>query len=429
MRPYLELDVTAVPTMTRQRNIGLKYLSILAVSVSICASVLDVRGVSAANLNLKTVDDQPGIELFSPAFLGNQGKIAVVRKQHEPDGHEAESYSEKELAEFHDRTGKNTRWADPEITIVSIDKSEPPQVVDYGWASASLPDGKTMFYVHQEKPISGFRVLAEPQKGNQVCAFNVDTRSKTVVATPETGYMDAPLVSPDGKLVAYQLCDATNGEWGGSVGVGLYDVAAGKSKTVMAPAKHQELFDLVHPLFWVGNRLIVSRETPLTKGTFLADKYKAEILSIDAAGTVTPIYVRKAEQSMTDESPLRARPASDATTVIVEDENNLVTIEPGDGKVLTTTAVKKNGGSPADAANGISPDRKYTASVEEGHLKITSLTTKKTQRAPVPGEFRELAWSPDSRQIALIVTKEKPKDGVPVFDHDCLMVVTIPADF
>lgn len=174
----------------------------LDISLSLCTSVLVASSAAAANLNLKTVDDQPGIELFSPAFLGNQGKIAVVRKQHEPDGHESES------------------------TLVSIDKSEPNQVIDYGWASASLPDGKTMFYAHQEKPISGFRLLAEPQKGNQICVFNMDTRSKTVVATPETGYyIDAPLVSRDGKFVAYQVCDALKGEWGGSVGVGLCDIA------------------------------------------------------------------------------------------------------------------------------------------------------------------------------------------------------------
>lgn len=413
--------------MTQRRYFSVKRLSILAATLSLCTGALVPHSWAAGGLNVKTVDDQPGIELFSPAFLGNQGKIAVVRKQHEPDGHEAESYSEKELAEFHDRTGKNNRWADPEITIVSVDKGEPLQVVDYGWASASLPDGKTMFYVHQEKPISGFRVLAEPQKGNQVCAFNVDSRSKTVVATPETGYMDAPLVSPDGKLVAYQLCDATNGEWGGSVGIGLYDVSTGKSKTVIAPTKHHELYDLVHPVFWAGNRLIVSRETPLTGGTFLADKYKSEILSIDAAGAVNPIYTRDTEKDAADDSPVQARPSQDGASVTIVDGKKLLQIEPADGKVLSTSTAKEDAAD--EKASGYSPDRKYIASVEEGRLKIVSLATKKTQRANVPGEFRELAWSPDSKQIALIVTKEKPKDGMPIFDHDCLMVVTIPADF
>jgi hypothetical protein len=94
---------------------------------------------------------------------------------------------------------------------------------------------------------------------------------------------------------------------------------------------------------------------------------------------------------------------------------------------LSTSTAKEDAAD--EKASGYSPDRKYIASVEEGRLKIVSLATKKTQRANVPGEFRELAWSPDSKQIAVIVTKEKPKDGMPIFDHDCLMVVTIPADF
>lgn len=385
---------------------------------------------AAAQLELKAVDDQAGIELYTPSFVPNSNKIAIVRKRHEPDGHEAEAYSEKELAAFNEQTKKNVRWGDPEVSIVPIDGAEPTEVVDFGWSTAVTPDGKTLFYSHQETPISGKRLLAESQKGNQLYSFDLTMRKPTLVTAPEAGYIDSPLASPDGKTVAYELCDAINGAWGGGVGVGLYDVASGKSKVVLAPAKHFELFDLVSAEFWVGDSLIVTRKTPLSSGTFIADKYKTELLRINASG-VSPLYESKGSGAKDEDSDVDVFLTGGGadTTITVVDGSKLVQIDALTGKTLKTAMTKEPETAKKSAA-GYSPDRKFHASVDEDNvLIIATADSKRTRKTKLPGEVRDMVWSPDSKRLAVVVTKEKAKDGMPVFDRDALMMVTLPADF
>lgn len=65
----------------------------------------------AKNLELRTVLDDTNIELYSPRFIPNSSDFVVVRKSHEPDFHEAEAFSEKELKKSRNQKNSNPRWA------------------------------------------------------------------------------------------------------------------------------------------------------------------------------------------------------------------------------------------------------------------------------------------------------------------------------
>lgn len=382
---------------------------------------LSQPAISSSALQAKVVLDDANTELYSPAFIPNSTSIAVVRKTHEPDGHEAESLSEKELAEISDRKKTKPRWADPEVTIVTEDGKE-RLVVDNGWNPEPSVKGDSIYYIRQVKPISGFRVLAETQAGNSLYAYDVVKRSKKELVVPSSGYLDAPIASLKEDKLAYELCDATNGAWGGQVGAGIFDLSKGTSEIVLSPEKHFKLFDLIGSMFWNGPNLIAVRKVAQTEGTHLADKYTWEVVNISKK-TPTILYTSKTPVELTGEFHPTVV-TNDEKSLLIHDKDIDKIIDVETGKVLSESKPAKNGKS---AVEGMpSPDGKFKAAISGKNLEVTVAATAKKMTLKLPGDAQAISWSRDSSKIAVVVTKQRTKDQMDEFDRDCLLVVTVP---
>lgn len=375
-------------------------------------------------LQAKTVLDDANTELYSPAFIPNSTSIAVVRKTHEPDGHEAESFSEKELAEISDRKKTKPRWADPEVTIVTEDGKE-RLVVDHGWNPEPSVKGDSIFYIRQVKPISGFRVLAETQTGNSLFSYDIAKKDKKELVVPSTGYLDAPIACLKDEKIAYELCDATNGAWGGQVGAGVFDLSTGTSQTVLQPQKHFKLFDLIGSMFWNGTNLIAVRRVAQTEGTHLADKYTWEVVNLSKKYPAV-LYASKTPVELTgDFQPTVA--TNDEKSLKIHDKDSDKIIDVESGKVLSESKpiLEKTGKSVA--VEGMSsPDGKFKAAISGKNLEVTVTSNASKMSLKLPGDVQAIAWSPDSSKIAVVVTKQRNQDQMGVFDRDSLLVVTVP---
>ncbi len=388
-------------------------LSLLVVSTS-----LALPAIAGGALQVKTVLDDVNIELYSPAFIPNSTSIAIVRKPHEPDGHEAESFSEKELAAIFDRKKTKPRWADPEVTIVTED-GKGRTVVDHGWNPEPSIKGDSLFYIRQVKPISGLRVLAETQAGNSLYTYDIAKKTKKELVVPKSGYIDAPLASFKENKIAYEICDATNGAWGGQVGAGVLDLSKATAETVLPPDRHFKLFDLIGSMFWNGSNLIAVRKVALSEGTYLADKYKWEVVNISKSTPVV-LYTSKTPVELSGDFKPSVQTNDDKSLRIHDkDMDRIIDVE--NGKVLSEFKPAKGGHDASTSPNG-----KYKAAVSDKGLEVTNTGNSKKQTLKLPGEAQTVVWSHDSTKLAVVVTKQRNKDQMDVFDRDSLLVVTLP---
>ena len=364
---------------------------------------------------LKELWSAPETEINLAGFTLDGSKVLFVRKPHEPDGHEAESFTESELAAFQQKAKDNQRWADPEVVIYCLSDGS-LQKVDYGWSPKGSVDGSKVYFIHQKKPITGHRVLAETQQGNELAVYDSKTGTQEIVAKPELGYFDTPLLSPDGKRLAFAICDATNGAWGGEVGINMLDVEKGTVSKVVTPAKHHDLHDLIGPMFWVGDKLLTVRRTPLKPGTYMSDSYQIELLNVSDA--MKSIY------STTDpenELVFRAYANPDGTITVVEGESASVIDTQGH-------ALKKNL-KPSDET--LSPNQLFSVRLKKGRAEIVRIKDKKVIHsfdcpAPAPGCMGpQFSWSADASKLLVVMDTEKFKAGVSVFDRSKLFLVDL----
>lgn len=370
---------------------------------------------TANSLSLRTVVSIPNNELYSPVFLGATDKLALVIRPHEPDFHEAEAYTEKELRKDDAAKKKDPRLFDPRVTIVSLSGAA-PEFIDYGWNPESSKDGERIFYTHQKKPITGKRVLAEPQEGNQIFVYGQKTKTKEQLVAPTSGYLDYASLSPSGDKLAYALCDATNGAWGGTVGAGIFDLKAGKNDFVLPPEKHFELFDLIGHSFWQGEDLYVRRAVPGDKGMYLASKYHTTLINV--TDKTKPIWTAPE----TDDGGHFGMGAV-GENFVINDGETMTTIDKT-GKKISSRKV------PVQHAQiwQESPDGVYEASADQGILTVKSKKTGKKMTAKLAGkESVSITWQQDCSQcrLAVITTVQKLKGGEEVFERDVLQVADL----
>lgn len=172
----------------------------------------------AQNLKKQLTWSIPGNEIRSPRFSLGGNRIALVTRMHWPDGHEAESYSERYFRDLESKRSKNPRIADPVVKVIEINGAVVCEA-QYGWNPDLSSDGNTIVFSRQKKPISGLRELADTMAGNDIATFNCITREANVIAEPDSGYFDHPFFLEDGNTVVYSKNQATNGAFGGAVGL------------------------------------------------------------------------------------------------------------------------------------------------------------------------------------------------------------------
>jgi hypothetical protein len=166
---------------------------------------------------------RPGNEITSPQFSKDGNLIVLVTRVHVPDGGEAESLPESYFKELEERQKREPRFADPVIELIDL-KGETVCEVSYGWNPSISPDNKSLVYSRQKNPITGLRILAETQAGNDIQVFDCEKQQARLVAEPDSGYLDNPLFFPDGNSIVYTQNEAVNGASGGPVGLTRVDL-------------------------------------------------------------------------------------------------------------------------------------------------------------------------------------------------------------
>lgn len=362
----------------------------------------------------KVLWSEPNMEINSPGFTPTGKRILFIRKAHEPDGAEGEAYAESEINALGEKAKADPRWADPEVMCVSLADTA-VEKIDYGWEPKGTSDGTKIFYIHQKLPISGHRILAETQEGNELGVYNTGTKTHSIVATPDSGYFSNPTISPAGERVALGVCTATNGAYGGQVGIAIFDVQSGLVTKVLPETKHNELFDLVRSMFWVRNELFAIRETPLKPGMYRSEAYKVELLNVTA--DLKPIY----ESAKTDMSiDFKAFANPDGTITVIDEKRAIIDKA---GVVIAKDL-------PIDP-NELSPSKTIGIRREKDRIEVVRLGTNKviyklSNAEPPPGCMPpQLTFAPDSSNLAVVVDKAKALKGSTVFDRSELLLIDL----
>jgi hypothetical protein len=170
---------------------------------------------------------------MTPQFSMDGNLIVLVTREHVPDGGEAEGLPESYFKELEERQKSEPRFADPTILVINL-KGETVCETSYGWNPSISQDNKTLTYSRQKNPITGLRISAETQAGNDIQIFDCEKRQTRPVAAPDAGYLDNPFFFPDGKSIVYSENGAVNGASGGPIGLTLFDLGQNKKSSLVS---------------------------------------------------------------------------------------------------------------------------------------------------------------------------------------------------
>jgi hypothetical protein len=359
-----------------------------------------------------------GHEIYSPAFSPSGDEVVFVKKFHEPDGHEAEVLGEGKppvIRSFDD----TSRDGDPEVVSVDIGSGTLRQI-GYGWEPVYSPDDHRIAFAFQTNPITGKRVLASALEGNVIQVFDRDSASPVQLSHPDVDYLylSNPLFSPDASYLAYAFSDAINGAYGGEVGVGVVNLSEDGNHGILPPEKQHDLNRLVGPIYWDGDRIIVQRMTPMSGGTFLANRYDCELLMLNPEANEPEVIYSWGERKLDALRDLSYRVTGDGKVLLYDD--SWVRLDPASKAVSPL-----KGGNRLSANSLISPDATLAFTVNEQKAEVREIKSGSVvSEFDVAGTFQSAAWSEDSDRIALVVTYFKDDDQF-VFAFDKLIVLSL----
>jgi len=314
------------------------------------------------------------------------------------------------LAEYRKRIETDKRFEDPEIVVARVGDNKLERL-DWGWSPSFSPDGIKITYAHQKKSISGFRVLAKTLEGNEIRIYNRSTKVTSTLAVPDSAYFSDPIFSPGGDSVLYSLSDAVNGAYGGNVGVGRVKVTSKENRLLYAPTKDHGLYQLIDSKQFIGSRVMVIRMRPNGPGIYLADSYTYELLELGNPHRV--VYEWGTHRLGIVKLGFGVN--SDGKLMIYDNGWRTIT--------GNSTSSEQNLSTESDDPGHISPNGHYLARLETGSVTISSRKdNRRTFSWDTEGRVQELSWSPDSKRIAIVVTKYKDKYQ-DIFQSDQLIVL------
>jgi hypothetical protein len=368
---------------------------------------------------------RPGNEITTPQFSMDGNLIVLVSRVHVPDGGEAEGLPESYFKELEERQKREPRFADPVIELIDL-KGKTVCEASFGWNPSISPDNKSIVYSRQKNPITGLRVLAETQAGNDIQVFDCEKQQPRLVAEPDAGYLDNPFFFPDGNSIVYTENEAVNGASGGSVGLTRVDLRPNEkthllSKTTvpavpcLPPGPDRQTRgsfmcsqagnltstfpQLLLQFAPVGNQLIALLGTPVPSpgDMYLAKDYDINLFSVLPEKRKI-LSIGKEEMANDEEDSFQA--ASDRRVMIFSHYWRPFSLTTG--KWLPDLGPRNT-----RRASTYSPDLKYYVTSEPtdapDHFVLYQATSgQKLQSFPKMITALEAVWSRDSRRLAIV---------------------------
>jgi hypothetical protein len=394
----------------------------LFVIAATCPSRAQGQSSIAVKLDFKW--SRLGNEITTPQFSMDGSLIVFVTRVHIPDGGEAEGLPESYFRGLEERKKREPRFADP--TIQLIDRmGKTVCEASYGWNPSISPDNKSLVYSRQKNPITGLRMAAETQAGNDIQIFDCEKQQARLVAEPDAGYLDNPFFFPDINSIVYTENEAVNGASGGAVGLTRADLRHNekirlviKTAVPAAPcpptgsdgqtqvsslcsqvgnptASFSQLLLQFAP---VGNELValLGMPVPSPGDMYLAKNYDITLLSV-LPETRRILSIGK-EKMANDEDSFQV--VSDKRVMIFSGYWKLFSLTTG--KWLTDPGPRN-----MQRSSMYSPDLKYYATAEPidapDHFVIRQVATgKKLQSLPKMITPLEAVWSSDSKRLAIV---------------------------
>lgn len=299
-----------------------RFRSVVGISL-LClfiVALLPTMGLAGGSPKRELVWSEPENEISSPEFSSDGNFIVLVTRAHWPDGHEAEGLPEDYFQKLEKRKQDNPRFADPVTKLIDL-KGNTVCEVRYGTSPAVSSDNKTIAFSRQKKPITGLRALAETLQGNDIQTFDCEKKQARTIAEPDAGYLDNPIFLTAGSL-SYTRNEATNGAFGGPVGLDQVDLSTGQKATLLAkenvpavpcpkepPKSRLEAFMCAHvkpssafPNLVLGSAktssallVLLGKPVPSPGDSYLAQRYDLSLVSVSANGHTELLSMGRAE--------------------------------------------------------------------------------------------------------------------------------------
>jgi len=268
--------------------------------------------------------------------------------------------------------------------------------LDYGWSPRFSPDGDEVAYARQVQPLTGQRALAATLAGNEVVVRGRKTNDVTVWATPSRDHHLFVKRWVDGDTLLAEDHAAVNGAW------------SGRLKTFFVTRPQRTLAPSTAVEYEVRRR----------------DEGGRALVRISSAGESLVATYPASSQSFIEEVVVRNR-----KFVTIIDEAWWV------GDTVSGKLTKRGAAPlPNDAYDPLvffSPNGEWILFAEGpgfSDVYISRLLSKHARRVwSGPGQLKFAAWSPDSRHIALIVSRVGENDPTTSYAGDELLVFEFPA--
>ena len=353
---------------------------------------------------------RPDTEIYHASFSADGTEVAFVQKYHWPDGHEAEMVSDEVLTSLRKRQQSDPRFADPRVCVVRVGEAT-PEFIAYGWSPRFSPDSRKIAYASQVRPLTGLRALASTLRGNSIEIYDRQSDLHSTVATPSSGYLLSPVFSSEGTKVLFSMCDATNGAYGGTVGVGIVNLRTDTVRILYEPRREYGLYHLIGPILFLGDAALAVRRVPTGPGTFLADTYQHELLLLDHGET--RVYSWGTHEIDAVEAEFRL--AEDGKVEVHDKEWRRID--------LPSTAPRE---AVPWTASKVSPDGRCQVDVAQGTITVADRDGATLACASTPGEVTELQWSPDSTRLLVVASYYRDSEGT-LFDRDAIHMLELKA--
>lgn len=202
----------------------------------------------------------------------NEGKNIAIAKEFKIPSDEDAIDKEDEIEKIHKKIKENPRYADPTIYIMNLESREMIEV-DYGNEVEFSFDGKKLGYIHQLQPLSGLRELATTLKGNTLNIYNIENKTKEILATPQDNFLMNPQFIDDKNMV-YQIGDAINGSYGGGVGINKISIENKTIEEISSVTKTHNLFNIISSILIKGSDVFYLEHIPQDESTYMSSEYQ-----------------------------------------------------------------------------------------------------------------------------------------------------------